>query len=152
MPLIYSLVARGVAILAEYTSYHGNFNALAEDCLQKMKATERFSLVCDKHTFNFLRVEDFIFLVVADEAFGRQIPYAFLDRVSEEFMAKHAKQGKTAGAHSLDRVFGPKLKQHMVCLAGQQACRNLRTSSELANCSEYGVNSLSAINWCRNTA
>ena len=53
-------------------------------------------------------------MVVADEAFGRQIPFAFLERVSEDFLNSHATKAKAAAPHSLDRSFGPKLKQHMV--------------------------------------
>jgi hypothetical protein len=49
-----------------------------------------------------------------DEAFGRQIPFAFLERVSDEFIAGFASKGKTAAPHSMDRSFGAKLKQHMV--------------------------------------
>ena len=150
MPLIYSLVARGSVILAEYSSYHGNFNTLAEDCLQKMKAADsRFSLVCDRHTFNFMKVEDFVFLVVADEAFGRQIPYAFLDRISEEFMANHAKQGKTAAAHSMDRAFGPKLKQHMVgCQSNHNRPNLWAPRAALESSCRIHQQTL----WCRSTA
>lgn len=74
------------------------------------------TITCDKHTFNFLRKEGFTFLVVADEAYGRQIPFAFLERVSEDFLNTHATKAKAAApaAHSMDRTFGPKLKQHMV--------------------------------------
>lgn len=79
---------------------------------------DRLTITCDKHTFNFLRKEGFTFLVVADEAFGRQIPFAFLERVSEDFLNQHATKGRTAAPHSLDRAFGPKLKQHMVSNGG----------------------------------
>lgn len=46
------------------------------------------------------------FLVVADEAFGRQIPFAFLEKVKEEWFAKWAEKGTAALAHSLDKSFG----------------------------------------------
>lgn len=72
------------------------------------------TITCDKHTFNFLQKEGFTFLVVADEAYGRQIPFAFLERVSEDFLASHATRAKAAAPHSLDRTFGPRIKQHMV--------------------------------------
>lgn len=75
---------------------------------------QKLTITCDKHTFNFLRRDEFVFLVVADEAFGRQIPFAFLDRISEDFASKYTSKGKTAGAHGLDRTVGPMLKQHMV--------------------------------------
>lgn len=83
----------------------------------------KLTITCDKHTFNFLRRDEYVFLVVADEAFGRQIPFAFLDRISEDFAAKFASKGKTAAPHGLHRTVGPLLKQHMVrtrdhCLCG----------------------------------
>ena len=53
------------------------------------------------------------FLVVADEQFGRQIPFAFLEKVKEEWQQKWAEKGPTAAAHSLDMSFGPRLKHWM---------------------------------------
>lgn len=79
------------------------------------------TITCDKHTFNFMRKEGFTFLVAADDAYGRQIPFAFLERVSEDFLNTQAAKAKATAAaapHSLDRVFGPKLKQHMVSTGG----------------------------------
>lgn len=56
--LIYSFVARGTVILAEYTEFTGNFTSIASQCLQKLPATNnRFTYNCDGHTFNYL-VED----------------------------------------------------------------------------------------------
>ena len=46
------------------------------------------------------------YLVVADEAYGRQIPFAFLERVRDEFEEKYAEKARTAPALSLDRTFG----------------------------------------------
>lgn len=60
--LIYAFVARGTAVLAEYTEFTGNFPAIAAQCLQRLPAGSgggggapaRFSYACDGHTFNFL--------------------------------------------------------------------------------------------------
>ena len=46
------------------------------------------------------------FLVVADEGYGRQVPFAFLEKVREEFQQKFADKGRTSPAHSLDKQFG----------------------------------------------
>ncbi|KAG8484673.1 hypothetical protein CXB51_023624 [Gossypium anomalum] len=55
---IYSFVARGTTILAEYTEFTGNFPAIAAQCLQKLTSSNnKFTYNCDHHTFNFL-VED----------------------------------------------------------------------------------------------
>ena len=56
--LIYSFVARGTVILAEYTEFTGNFTGIASQCLQKLPASNnKFTYNCDGHTFNYL-VED----------------------------------------------------------------------------------------------
>mgnify|MGYP002380979549 CR=1 FL=1 len=46
------------------------------------------------------------FLAVADEQFGRQVPFAFLEKVKEEFFAKWQDKAQTAIAHSMDKNFG----------------------------------------------
>ncbi len=46
-----------------------------------------------------------VYLVVADEAYGRQIPFAFLERVRDEFEEKFADKGRVSAAHSLDASF-----------------------------------------------
>ncbi|KAG1681167.1 hypothetical protein FOA52_015610 [Chlamydomonas sp. UWO 241] len=114
MPLIYSFVARDAVVLAEYTPFSGNFNTVAIECLQRLKNPDsKFTILCDGHTFNFLNVNGFIYLVVADEAFGREIPFAFLERVKDEFASVYAANARSAPANSLDRTFGPRLKSHM---------------------------------------
>ncbi|PKU77419.1 Putative vesicle-associated membrane protein 726 [Dendrobium catenatum] len=126
--LIYSFVARGTVILTEYTEFTGNFTSIASQCLQKLPASNnKFTYNCDNHTFNYL-VEDgyseysiliiFFYLaaycVVAVESVGRQIPIAFLERVKEDFTKRYGGgKAATAVANSLNREFGPKLKEQM---------------------------------------
>lgn len=46
------------------------------------------------------------FLAVADEEYGRQIPFAFLERIQAEWKEKLADKARSATAHSLDKTFG----------------------------------------------
>lgn len=72
----------------------------------------------------------FTYLVVADESFGRQAPFAFLERVKDDFKQRYgARAAKSPLSHtldedfgyedtfnvaySLDKEYGPKLKDHM---------------------------------------
>ncbi|URE22402.1 Synaptobrevin [Musa troglodytarum] len=118
--LIYSFVARGTVVLAEFTEFSGNFNSIAAQCLQKLPASNnKFTYNCDGHTFNYL-VEDGYspnfpaYCVVAVESVGRQIPIAFLERVKEDFNKRYGGgKAATAAANSLTREFGSKLKEHM---------------------------------------
>ncbi|EPS61521.1 hypothetical protein M569_13274 [Genlisea aurea] len=113
--LIYSFVARGTVILAEYTEFTGNFTALAAQCLQKLPtANNKFTYNCDGHTFNYLVEDGFTYGVVAVESLGRQIPIAFLERIKDDFIKKYSGgKAATAVANSLNKDFGPKLKEQM---------------------------------------
>ncbi|KAJ0891449.1 putative Longin domain-containing protein [Helianthus annuus] len=113
--MIYSFVARGTVILAEYTDFSGNFIKIAAQCLQKLPATNnKFTYSCDGHTFNYLVEDGFTYCVVAIESVGRQVPMAFLERIKDDFTKKYAGgKAATAVANSLNKEFGPKLKEQM---------------------------------------
>ncbi|KAM7262473.1 hypothetical protein ACFE04_000156 [Oxalis oulophora] len=113
--LIYSLVARGTVVLAEYSEFTGNFTTIAAQCLQKLPSSNnKFTYNCDAHTFNYLVDNGFTYCVVAVESIGRQVPITFLERVKEDFTNKYgAGIAATATALSLNKEFGSKLKEHM---------------------------------------
>ncbi|KAK9055657.1 hypothetical protein SSX86_026742 [Deinandra increscens subsp. villosa] len=113
--LIYSFVARGTVILSEYTEFTGNFTSIAAQCLQKLPATNnKFTYNCDGHTFNYLVEDGFTYCVVATESIGRQVPIAYLERIKDDFAKKYGGgKAATATANSLNKEFGPKLKEQM---------------------------------------
>ncbi|KAF5811715.1 putative Longin domain-containing protein [Helianthus annuus] len=113
--LIYSFVSRGTVILAEYTDFTGNFTSIASQCLQKLPTTNnKFAYNCDGHTFNYLVEDAFTYCVVAAESAGRQVPMAFLERIKDDFNKKYSGgKADTAVANSLNKDFGPKLKEQM---------------------------------------
>ncbi|CAN1146913.1 Putative vesicle-associated membrane protein 726 [Linum perenne] len=107
--LIYSFVARGTIILADYTQFNGNFTTIAAQCLQKLPSTSnKFTYNCDGHTFNYLVDNGFTFCLVAVESAGRQVPLACLERIKDEFNKKYKGGGKaqTAKPNGLKREFG----------------------------------------------
>ncbi|KAJ8633030.1 hypothetical protein MRB53_026366 [Persea americana] len=113
--LIYSFVARGTVVLAEYTEFKGNFTSIASQCLQKLPtSSKKFTYNCDSHTFNYLVENGFTYCVVAVESAGREVPIAFLERVKDDFNKRYeGGKAATAVANSLNKSFGPKLKEHM---------------------------------------
>ncbi|KAG7028772.1 putative vesicle-associated membrane protein, partial [Cucurbita argyrosperma subsp. argyrosperma] len=104
--LIYSFVARGTVIIAEYTGFSGNFTSIASQCLQKLPASNnKFTYNCDGHTFNYLVENGFTYCVVAIEAAGRQIPIAFLERVKEDFNKRYGGgKASTAAAKKISKL------------------------------------------------
>ncbi|KAI4384084.1 hypothetical protein MLD38_009851 [Melastoma candidum] len=130
--LIYCFVAKGTVVLAEHTSYSGNFSTIAVQCLHKLPSSgSKSTYSCDGHTFNFLVEKGFVFLVVADESVGGTVPFVFLDYVKDDFMQRYGASitdedphllddedddlfdDRFSIAYNLDREFGPRLKEHM---------------------------------------
>ncbi|KAJ6904199.1 vesicle-associated membrane protein 724 [Populus alba x Populus x berolinensis] len=112
---IYSFVARGTMILAEYTEFTGNFPAIATQCLQKLPSSnDKFTYNCDHHTFNFLVEDGYAYCVVAKETVSKQISIAFLERMKADFKKRYGGgKADTAAAKSLNKEFGPIMKEHM---------------------------------------
>ncbi|TKY66089.1 vesicle-mediated transport [Spatholobus suberectus] len=113
--LIYSFVARGTVVLAEHTDFSGNFVEVALQCLLRLPASNtKFTYNTDGHTFNYLTHDGFTYCVVAVESVGRQLAMAFLERIKEDFTNRYGGgKATTATAKSLNKEFGPKLKEHM---------------------------------------
>ncbi|KAH9765779.1 Vesicle-associated membrane protein 724 [Citrus sinensis] len=112
---IYSFVARGTMILAEYTEFTGNFPAIAAQCLQRLPSSNnKFTYNCDHHTFNFLVEDGYAYCVVAKESVSKQISIAFLERMRADFKKRYGGgKADTAIAKSLNKEFGPLMKEHM---------------------------------------
>ncbi|MCO5550145.1 hypothetical protein L7F22_003627 [Adiantum nelumboides] len=126
--LIYSFVAKGSVVLAEQTAFSGNFSTIAVQCLEKLPSyNSRQTYACDGYSFNYLVEDGFVFLVVANDSVGRELPFAFLERIKEDFKQQYLEGDQTTNefdiefgledkfdiAYSLDKEFGPKLKEHM---------------------------------------
>jgi len=102
-------------VLAEYTEFKGNFTSIATQCLQKLASSnKKFTCNCNNHTFNYLVEDGFTYCVVADESIGRQVPMQFLEHVKEDFKRRYGGgRADIVVAHSLNRDFGSKLKEHV---------------------------------------
>ncbi|KAG0448564.1 hypothetical protein HPP92_027775 [Vanilla planifolia] len=134
--LIYSFVARGTVILAEYTGLRETSRASPRSVSRSYRRAitnsrttaiiipSIISSIADTHDApESLTVKEYVsevgqattsYCVVAVESAGRQIPVAFLERVKEDFNKRYGGgKAATATANGLSREFGPKLKEHM---------------------------------------
>ncbi|ONK61585.1 uncharacterized protein A4U43_C08F31500 [Asparagus officinalis] len=112
---IYSFVARGTMVLAEYTEFTGNFPAIAAQCLQRLPSSNnKFIYACDHHTFNFLVHDGYSYCVVAKDLVPKHVSVAFLERLKVDFRKRYGGgKADTATAKSLNKEFGPIIKEHM---------------------------------------
>jgi len=114
MPIIYSLVTRGTVVLAEYTGTSGNFTTVTRRILEKIPPQDaKMSYVYDRHIFHYIVEDGITYLCMADEEFGRRIPFAFLEDIKNRFRATYGDRGKTAIAYGMNTDFSRVLQNQM---------------------------------------
>jgi vesicle-associated membrane protein 7 len=114
MPIIYALVARGTCVLAEYTGTNGNFTTVTRRILEKIPPQDaKMSYVYDRHIFHYIVDDGITYLCMADEEFGRRIPFAFLEDIKNRFRATYGDRGRTAIAYGMNTDFSRVLQNQM---------------------------------------
>ncbi|KAF9581194.1 hypothetical protein BGW38_001878 [Lunasporangiospora selenospora] len=94
MSIIYALVARGTVILAEYTNSSGNFTTITEAILEKIPPNNsKLTYVYDRYLFHYICEDGLTYMCMADDSFGRRIPFAFLQDIKERFLAQYGREG-----------------------------------------------------------
>ena len=114
MPIIYSLVARGTCVLAEFTTTSGNFTTVTRRILEKIPLEDgRMSYLYDRHIFHYIVADGLVYLCMADDEFGRRQPFGFLEGITRRWVATYADRGKTALAYSMNEDFSRVLQKQM---------------------------------------
>lgn len=140
--LVYSMVARGEVVLAEYSAFptaSASFASLAASCLPNLRRSSSSSASSSSatntnnevisYTCHFLIHDHFTYLVVSDNSEGREIALDFLHRIKEDFYKRYGDatiNNEMFKVHSLNDDFGPRLKEHMqYCIDNFQNLKKL---------------------------
>ncbi|KAF9111057.1 Vesicle-associated membrane protein [Mortierella sp. AM989] len=93
MSIIYALVAKGSVILAEYTNSSGNFTTVTEAILEKIPPNNsKLTYVYDRYLFHYICEDGLTYMCMADDSFGRRIPFAFLQDIKERFLTQYSRE------------------------------------------------------------
>ncbi|KAL4296946.1 hypothetical protein GQ457_12G027320 [Hibiscus cannabinus] len=115
MAILYAVVARDTVVLAEFSAVTGNAGAVARRMLEKLPA-EADSRLCfsqDRYNFHILRSDGLCFLCMADDTFGRRIPFSYLEDIHMRFMKNYGKVAHYAPAYTMNDEFSRVLHQQM---------------------------------------
>lgn len=113
MPILFCMVARRTSVLAEYSASQGNANTVSRAILEKLplNTDTRVSYSQDSHMFHVLCSGGLTYLCMADDAFGRRTPFAFLEEVQRRFTAAYGAGALTALAYAYNTEFARVLHQ-----------------------------------------
>ncbi|MFQ6631624.1 hypothetical protein Gotur_008675 [Gossypium turneri] len=115
MAILYAVVARGTVVLAEFSAVTGNAGAVARRVLEKLpeEADSRLCFSQDRYIFHILRSDGLCFLCMANDNFGRRIPFSYLEDIHMRFMKNYGKVAHYAPAYAMNDEFSRVLHQQM---------------------------------------
>ncbi|KAJ1978871.1 hypothetical protein H4R33_005860 [Dimargaris cristalligena] len=91
MAIITALVARGPIILAEHATESGNFNTVTQAILEKIPPNNsKLTYVYDRYLFHYICQDGIVYMCMADDQFGRRIPFAFLEEIKHQFLDQYS--------------------------------------------------------------
>ncbi|KAF7805725.1 vesicle-associated membrane protein 714 [Senna tora] len=138
MAILYALVARGTVVLAEFSAVTGNTGAVARRILEKLpdEAESRLCFSQDRYIFHILRSDGLTFLCMANDTFGRRIPFAYLEDIQMRFMKNYSRVAHYAPAYAMNDEFSRVLHQQMEFFSSSSSADTLnRVRSEVGEAS-----------------
>ncbi|KAI9107640.1 hypothetical protein K1719_021303 [Acacia pycnantha] len=134
MAILYALVARGTVVLAEFSAVTGNTGAVARRILEKLpdEADSRLCFSQDRYIFHILRSDGLTYLCMANDTFGRRIPFAYLEDIQMRFMKNYSRVALHAPAYAMNDEFSRVLHQQMEFFSSSSSADTLsRVRSEV---------------------
>ncbi|KHN03610.1 Vesicle-associated membrane protein 711 [Glycine soja] len=113
------MVARGQVVLAEFSATQSNASVVAKQILSKINQgsdnnnDSNVSFSHDRYVFHVKRTDGLTVLCMADDAFGRIAPFAFLEDIHKKFVKTYARAILSAPAYAMNDEFSRVLNQQM---------------------------------------
>ncbi|KAF9593618.1 hypothetical protein IFM89_024302 [Coptis chinensis] len=140
MAIVYAVVARGTVVLSEFSAVSGNTSAVARRIMEKLP-TESDSRLCfsqDRYIFHILRSDGLNFLCMANDTFGRRVPFSYLEDIHMRFMKNYGRVAHSAPAYAMNDEFSRVLHQQMEFYSSNPSADTLnRVRGEVGEASIY---------------
>ncbi|KAL0928851.1 hypothetical protein M5K25_000776 [Dendrobium thyrsiflorum] len=127
MAILYAVVARGTVVLAEFAAVTGNTGAIARRILERLppESDSRSCFSQDRYIFHVLKADGLIFLCMANDTFGRRIPFAYLEDIHMRFMKNYGRVAHSALAYAMNDEFARVLHHQMEYFSSNQTADTL---------------------------
>ncbi|KAB1208987.1 hypothetical protein CJ030_MR6G022955 [Morella rubra] len=116
MGIFYGMVARGQLVLAEFSAAPTNASAIARQVLGTTQLgieDSSTSYSHDPYVFHVRKTDGLTVLCMADDAFGRRIPFVFLEDIHLRFVKTYGHAILSAPAYAMNDEFSRILSQQM---------------------------------------
>lgn len=107
MSLIHAVVSRSTLIIAEHSADKRDFSQALQTILPKIPLNDsKLTYAWEEYLFHYVSEGGIIYLVIADAAAGRRIPFAFLADLQRKFLAAPSSSSPDMPPYGLQGSFG----------------------------------------------
>ncbi|XP_074582875.1 vesicle-associated membrane protein 714-like [Curcuma longa] len=148
MAILYAVVARETLVLAEFAAATGNIGAVARRILEKLPpdSDSRLCFSQDRYIFHVLRSDGITFLCMANDTFGRRVPFLYLEDIHMRFMKNYGRVVRSALAYEMNDEFSRVLHQQMEFYSSNPSVDTLtRVHSEVSEIHTIMVDNIEKI-------
>ena len=112
--IVYAVIARQKAVLAEFTMTSGNFPTVTRVLLSKIQDKDsKMSYVYDRHVFHYVVSSGITYLCMADQSSRRRVAFAFLEDIKRRFGAQYGRIMHGVQPFTMNQEFAPVLQRQM---------------------------------------
>jgi hypothetical protein len=83
--IIYSLIAKGMIVLADYSSYTGTFDQTCKNFLKNVKPNSSAAVKSDDYTIYYINSNNITFLIFTDHQYPKVAAIACLEALKKDF-------------------------------------------------------------------
>ena len=83
--IIYSLIAKGMIVLADYSSYTGTFDQTCKNFLKNVKPNSSAAVKSDDYTIYYINSNNITFLIFTDNQYPKVAAIACLEALKKDF-------------------------------------------------------------------
>ncbi|KAL9887181.1 vesicle-associated membrane protein 7 isoform 1-T5 [Glossina fuscipes fuscipes] len=114
MPILYSVISRGITVLAKYAECVGNFAEVTDQIISKITLeNHKLTYSHGDYLIHYVCENKLIYMCITDDEFERARAFLFLTDIKQKFIQTYGLQVATALAFAMNTEFSKILADQM---------------------------------------
>lgn len=108
--IIYSLIAKGIVVLADYSSFTGTFDQTCKNYLTNVKPNSSAAVKSDDYTIYYINSNNITYLIFTDNLYPKVAAIACLEALKKDFETSNIDTSDVSGDKCLQDQLKPKIQ------------------------------------------
>ena len=108
--IFYSLIAKGIVVLADYSSFTGTFDQTCKNYLKNVKPNSSAAVKSDDYTIYYINSNNITFLIFTDNQYPKVAAIACLEALKKDFETSNIDTSDVRGDKCLQEQLKPKIQ------------------------------------------